>query len=70
METLARIGVLVQMRAVEVDQPVRIGGKVRRHPVEDDADPVPMQVIDEIHEILRCPVAGGRREIPGRLVTP
>ncbi len=61
---------LVQMRAVEIDQPVRIGGKVRRHPVENHANAVPVQMVDEVHEILRGSVARGRREIPGRLVTP
>jgi hypothetical protein len=30
--------VLEQVRAVELCQAVRVGGKVRRHPIEDHAD--------------------------------
>ena len=43
---------------------------MRRHPVEDHADAVLVQVIDEVHEILRRAVASGRREVAGRLVAP
>ena len=39
VEALARVGVFVQVRAVEARQsPVLVGGEVRRHPVEDQAD--------------------------------
>jgi hypothetical protein len=55
--TLPRIGMLVEMRAVEAVESVRIVRKVRRHPVEDHADAVLMQHVDEIHEILRRAVA-------------
>ena len=44
MEALARIGVLVEVRAVEVCQAVLVGREMRRHPVEDDADAAPVQV--------------------------
>ena len=70
MKSLARIGVLVQIRPVEVRQAVLVAGEVRRHPVEDDADAVLVQDVDEVHEILRRPVAAGRREVAGALVAP
>src|SRR5580704_17475859 len=35
METLARVGMLVQVRAIEVSQAVGVGREVRRHPVEN-----------------------------------
>jgi hypothetical protein len=38
MKALARIGMLVQMGAVEIGQAMRIGRKVRGYPVEDHAD--------------------------------
>ena len=44
MEALARVGVLVEVGAVEVAEPVRIDGVVPRHPVEEDADAAPVQV--------------------------
>ena len=55
MVALARVGVLVQVRAVEEAQPVRVPGEVRRHPVEHHADAVLVQHIDEMHEVLRVP---------------
>ena len=53
VEALLRVGVLVQVRAVEIGQAVFVVGKVRRHPVEDDADAVLVQVVDQVHEVLR-----------------
>jgi hypothetical protein len=35
---LARIGVLVEMRAIEVAKAVAILRKMRRHPIEENAD--------------------------------
>ena len=70
MKALARIGVLVEVRAVEVGQPVLVVGKVRRHPVENHADAVLVQVVHQVHEILRRAVAAGGREVAGDLVSP
>ena len=70
MKALARIGMLVQMSSVEIDQPVRIGGEVRGNPVENHADALLVQVIDEVHEVLGRAVARRGREISGGLVAP
>jgi hypothetical protein len=70
VKSLARVGMLVQMRTVEGGQPVRIVGKVRGHPVQDHADAVVVQVVDEVHQILGGAVPRGGREISGRLITP
>ena len=70
VEALARVGVLVQVRAVEVMQPVRVGREMRWHPVEDHADALRVQVIDEVGKVLRRAIAGGRREVAGGLVAP
>ena len=70
MEALARVGVLVEVRAVEVGEAVRVGREVRRHPVENDADAVLVQVVDQVHEILRRAVARGGREVAGGLISP
>src|SRR5687768_14826424 len=29
-----------------------------------------MEIIDEVHQVLRCPVTAGGRKVTGRLVTP
>jgi len=47
MEALARIEILVERRAVEARQAVRVGREVRRHPVEQQADVRRMQRVDE-----------------------
>ncbi len=70
MESLARVGVLVEVRAVEVGESVGVGREVRRNPVEDHADAVLVQVVDQVHEILRRAVARSGREIAGGLVSP
>ena len=70
MLAAARIGVFIQRGAVETRQPVRVLGKVRRHPVEQYADAVLVTYVHEIAEIVRAAIAAGRREITGGLVTP
>ena len=70
VETFARVAVLVEMGAVEVTQTVGVGGEVRRHPVEDDADAALVESVDQGHEVLRRAEAARRREVAGRLVAP
>ena len=70
MESLARVGVFIKVCAVEVSESVRVGGEVRGHPVENHSDAVLVQVVDQVHEILRRAVAGSRREVSGGLVSP
>ncbi len=47
VKALARIEIFVERSAVEARQAVRVGGKVRRHPVEDQTDVRRVQGIDE-----------------------
>ena len=60
MESLAWIDMLVKRRAVEARKPVRIGRKVRRHPIENDADAGGVQRFDEMLETSRRSIAGAR----------
>ena len=57
MLALARIGVLVERRAVELAQAVVVVGEVGRHPVDDHADVVLVEQVDKVHEVLRRAVA-------------
>ena len=66
----ARIGVLEQVRAVELREAVRILREVRRHPVHEHADAGLVQPVDEALEVVRRAVARGRREVPEHLVAP
>ena len=70
MEAFARILMLVERGAVEPREPMRIGRKMRRHPVEDDADAGGVQRVDEAREAFRRAVARGRREHAERLIAP
>ena len=70
METLSRIGMLVKVRAVEVGETVCVGREVRRNPIENHTDVVPVQVVHQVHEILRRAVAGSGSEVAGGLVSP
>ena len=70
MDALPRVGVLVEMRAVEQLQAELVGREMRRHPVEHHADAVLVQVVDHEHEILRRAVSAGRCEVAGDLIAP
>ena len=70
MLAAARVGVLVEGRAVELPQAVAVAGEVGGHPVEDHADVVLMAVVDEIHEVLGRAVAAGGREVAHGLIAP
>src|ERR1700728_3980694 len=50
VKALARIGVLVQCRAVEPRQAVRIGREVPGYPVENHTDAGVMAAVDETRE--------------------
>ena len=65
-----RVGKLIAAGPVKLKQPVFVLREVRRHPVEDDADPGLMAGVDKLHELLRRPVAVGRGEIAGDLIAP
>ena len=70
METLARVRVLVEVRSVEVAESVLVAREMGRHPVEQHANAALVEIVDEVHEVLRSPIAARWSEVPGRLVAP
>ena len=70
MLALLRVAVLVERRAVEARERVRVLRKVPRHPVEQHADAVRMQLRDELAQFVRRAVAARRREVAGALIAP
>ena len=67
---LQRVGVGVQLGAVEHVEAGAVLGEMGRHPVEDHAQAGGMAPVDEVHEILgRAEAAGGREEAE-HLVAP
>ena len=65
-----RVGVLVQVGAVELRQRPRVLREVRGHPVDDDADAGLMQRVDEEAEVVGGAEPRRRREVRRHLVTP
>ena len=70
MLTLARVGVLVKMRAVEPGERVRVLREVARYPIEDHADVVRVALVDELHQVGGRAEARGRRVEVGDLIAP
>ena len=66
----ARVGVLVERRAVEAGEREVVAREVRGHPVEDHAEPVLVQAVDEGLEVVGRAVARRGREVAGHLVAP
>ncbi len=67
---LPRVRMFVQVRAVEIRQAVLVGREVRGHPIQNDANSAAVQVVDEVHEILRRAIARRRSEVPCDLIAP
>ncbi len=70
VKTLARIGMIVQVRAVEIGQTMRIRREMRGHPVQNHAHAGLMQGIHQVHVVLRRAETAARRKIPGDLIAP
>ena len=70
MEAESRVGVFVQVGAVELGEPVGVGGEMGWDPVEHDAEAALVEVIDHEHQVLRLAVPAGGGEVPRRLIAP
>ena len=70
MGAAARVGVLVERRPVELRERELVAREVRRHPVEDHADPGLVQRVDEGAEVVRLAERRHGRVEAGHLVAP
>ena len=68
--TAAGIRIFKNALAVKLRQAMRIRAEVRRHPVQNDADSGIVQLVDHVHEVVRCAIAGCRCIIASNLVAP
>jgi hypothetical protein len=66
----ARVGVLVERGAVEAGEREVVAREVRRDPVEDHAQPVGVQAVDERAEVVGRAEARRGREVARHLVAP
>src|SRR4051794_208771 len=62
--------VLVECRPVEPSKRIIVLRKVGRHPIENDADVVLMQLINEKAKVVRVSIARRRSEVAADLVAP
>src|SRR6476661_1476389 len=65
-----RIFMLVERRSVEVCETMRVFREVRRHPIDNDADALLVQRVDEVHEVIRGAKARSRRVVANSLIAP
>src|SRR4029434_8053737 len=70
MLALPGVGVLVEVGAVEVNEPVRIAREMRRHPVENHADAAPVEMVDEGHELPWPSIAARGGKVADRPIPP
>ena len=70
MRALARIGVFVEMRAVEHAEAMGVAREMRGSPVEKDAEAGLMAAVDEFHELGGRAVAAGGGEVAEGLIAP
>ncbi len=68
--SLQRIGVFVESGAVELRKPMRVVGKMSRHPVNEHGKAGPMASIDQSRKIFRRAEAAGGCEQASRLIAP
>src|SRR5262249_43690005 len=65
-----RVGMIVEVCAVELGEPMRIVWKVCRGPIHQHTDSGLMSRVDEGHKVFRGSVAAGHSEVAGGLVAP
>src|SRR5690242_5982924 len=70
MLALARIGVFVKMRTVEVAEPDLVLWEMRGHPIENYSNAALVKVVHEVHKIRWSAKPAGGSEIPGNLIAP
>src|SRR2546425_9131197 len=70
MRALSGVGMLVEMRAVELCKAVSVAREMRGSPIENDADGGLVAAVDEFHELSGRAVAAGGGEIAESLVAP
>src|SRR6516225_11435469 len=70
MRAFARIGVFVEMRAVEEGQAVRVAREMRGRPIENHPDAFLVAAVNEVHKIFWRSEAAGDGEITDRLISP
>ena len=70
VRALARVGVFVQVAAVEISEAMGVAREMRGRPIENHADASLVAAIDKLHEFCGCAIAASSGEIAKGLVAP
>src|SRR5580658_931992 len=70
MGALTRVGMFVEMRAIELREAKGVAREMRGSPVEKNADAGVVAAVDKLHKFSGGAVAAGGGEIADRLIAP
>src|SRR6185437_15926620 len=70
MLALARVGVFVEMRTVELAEPDFVLRKMRGHPIENHADSALVKKIHKVHKVRWSAKPACWRKVAGHLIAP
>src|SRR5713226_2700734 len=70
MSALARVGVFVEMSAVELGKAMSVAREMRRRPIEKDAEASLVTAVHKFHEFGGSAVAAGGGKVAESLVSP
>ena len=66
----ARVGVVVEVRAVEFGEAVRVRGEMRGHPIHNHPEAFLVQAIHKVLEVFGFAESAGGREVSRHLIAP
>jgi hypothetical protein len=67
---LTGVSVFIKVGAIKERQTVTIFGEVTGHPVHNHPNTVLVALVNEIHEVFWCAIAGGAGIVPRHLIPP
>src|SRR5262249_17017797 len=70
MDASTGVRMLKEMRPIEKAEARAVRRKMSRHPIQYDPNPMQVQFIDQIHEVLRGSIIARRSKVSGGLVPP
>ena len=70
MRALPRVGMLVEMRAIELREAEGVSREMRGSPIQKNANAGEVSAVNKLHEFSGRAVAAGCGEIADRLIAP
>jgi len=70
VKTLTGVGVFIQMAAIKVRKSMLVVGEMGWHPIQYHTYALTVEIINQIHQVLRAAIPAGGRKIIADLITP